>query len=170
MFYNCVAGTNRVGLRIGSFTSRIHTVSGILFALNETVLFIKDFNFDGQEKAVFLAGKSGSLPSDRVKSEIYILPYPFEGRFYEYDAENVPHLGRYSNDDLVLNLPDGVEVRQLKWLSVWSKQIRVNFGEVIWPKNQDAGEDMQGRNNANTVCFCDANRINSYSKQLLFET
>ncbi len=35
---------------------------------------------------------------------------------------------------MVLRLPPGLTVDELRWLSVWCRAFTVNFGEVAWPE------------------------------------
>ena len=41
---------------------------------------------------------------------------------------------------IVLTLPDGVKVNDLKWISVWCRRFAINFGDFIFPpsKSQDS--------------------------------
>ncbi len=41
---------------------------------------------------------------------------------------------RFDGEDLVLRLPPGLTVDELRWLSVWCRAFTVNFGEVAWPE------------------------------------
>jgi len=65
-----------------------------------------------------------------------ILPYPFEGVHYDASSTDAPVLGRANGDvDVMLVLPDGVSVTELRWLSVWCRAFGVNFGDVIFPNS-----------------------------------
>ncbi len=50
-----------------------------------------------------------------------ILPYPFKGTFFKYDSEEAPILkGVFDGSmDIKLTLPEGLNVSDLKWFSVW---------------------------------------------------
>ena len=39
----------------------------------------------------------------------------------------------YIGQNLVLSLPSGKTLRNVKWISVWCEEFEVNFGEVIIP-------------------------------------
>lgn len=41
-----------------------------------------------------------------------------------------PVLGRYDNKDVLLKLPLGVKVRDLRWLSVWCRRFAVNIVDL----------------------------------------
>ncbi len=139
------SGTDRRGLFIGSFVSRYHDVGGKVYALNSSTLLVRDFTYDGGgPDAFFWAGTTGNTPTE----DGVILPYPFEGRFYDYDDDYAPVLGRFrgeeeEEEDLLLHLPPGLEVNQVRWLSVWCRAFTVNFGEVVWPEGVGRSEGSQ---------------------------
>ena len=74
---------------IGSFTNYAHGISGEVFAINEQMLRILDFEFDGDAPDVhFTVGTEGREPSE----DGTILPYPFTGTFYDWGDEAAPAL------------------------------------------------------------------------------
>ena len=81
------------GTRIGRFRNLQHGIEGEVYALDEKTLFIKDFEYDGAgPDAFFWAGTAGKPSSVGL-----ILPYPFKGKFYEYEDGNAPILrGRFN--------------------------------------------------------------------------
>lgn len=42
---------------------------------------------------------------------------------------------RYRNRDVMLQLPDGKTLRDIKWFAIWCDEFSVNFGDVKIPKN-----------------------------------
>ncbi|KAF6210117.1 hypothetical protein GE061_015873 [Apolygus lucorum] len=46
-----------------------------------------------------------------------------------------PVLRAYNKTDVILKLPPGKKLRDIKWLSVWCRRFTVNFGEVFIPPN-----------------------------------
>ena len=42
-------------------------------------------------------------------------------------------LGAYRGKNVVLTLPSGKTLRNVKWISVWCRAFDVNFGEVTFP-------------------------------------
>ena len=44
-------------------------------------------------------------------------------------------LKAYRGQNLVLSLPSGKTLKNIKWLSVWCEEFEVNFGEVYLPDN-----------------------------------
>ncbi|XP_006621100.1 protein Skeletor, isoforms B/C isoform X2 [Apis dorsata] len=60
----------------------------------------------------------------------YIVPYP------EMEKIRDPVvLQSYNYTDIILKLPDGKRIRDIKWLSVWCRRFTVNFGDVFIPAN-----------------------------------
>jgi len=66
-----------------------------------------------------------------------VLPWPADGKEYSYSDRNIPLIKRSfdGSEDLVLELPEGTTVDQLKWISVWCRDFDINFGHVTFPKN-----------------------------------
>ena len=135
-----IEGTSYTGLKIGDFDGYNYGVGGTLYALNESTLFIKDFRYSGGgPDAFFLVGTESKSPNPNG----IILPFPYQGKHYEYDDPNAPVLGRFEasrHENVLLHLPQNVRVSDLKWLSVWCRAYTVNFGEVIWPDNIVTGK------------------------------
>merc|ERR1712223_2382531 len=115
--------------QIGYFVELHHGVAGDVFALDEETIVIKNFVYDGQGPDAFiLAGTSGQ-PS---KGGEVVFPIPNDdGRTYAYTDKDIPILGRFTGDeDVVLRLPPGRRVSDLKWLSVWCREYAVDFGHT----------------------------------------
>ena len=130
-----IEGTAHTGLKIGEFVGNNYGVGGTLYALNESTLFVKDFQYTGGgPDAFFFVGTESKSPNPNG----IILSFPYQGIHCEYDDHNAPILGRFEasrHGKVLLHLPQNVRVSDLKWLSVWSGAYAVNFGEVIWPDN-----------------------------------
>lgn len=74
---------------LGSLTQHAHGISGEVFMVNEQMLRILGFEYDGEAPdAHFLIGTEGSEPSE----DGTILPYPFDGTFYDFGDEDAPEL------------------------------------------------------------------------------
>ena len=59
-------GTDVQGLRIGALVSLHHGVGGVVYALNETALLVKDFTYDGAgPDAFFWAGTGEEKKRER---------------------------------------------------------------------------------------------------------
>jgi hypothetical protein len=71
-----VLGTPYKGLFIGDFVNHHHNIGGGVFALNETLLLVQGFTYDGTgPDAFFWAGTESERPSKDGK----IMPFPFDG-------------------------------------------------------------------------------------------
>jgi len=103
-------------------------------ALDSKTILIKGFTYDGEgPDTFFLAGTSGRPSSN---GEV-VLPWPANGKSYSYQDRNIPLIKRSfdGSEDVVLSLPDGYTVDQLKWVSVWCRDFDVDFGHVTFPDN-----------------------------------
>merc|ERR1711953_1152614 len=118
-------------VKVGEFNNRAHGIGGTVYAVDEKTLLIKGFTYDGAgPDAFFWVGTQGSPSSVGT-----ILPYPFEGKFFEYEDQSAPILqGQFSGDkDIKLPLPDSLKTTDLKWISVWCRAFQVNFGDLTFP-------------------------------------
>ena len=121
------------GIGLGNLINRQHGIGGTVYGVDEKTLLIKGFTYDGLgPDAFFWAGTQGS-PSGKGT----ILPYPFEGKFYEYEDQSAPILnGRFSGDkNIKLTLPDTLKVTDIRWLSIWCRKYSINFGDLMFPDN-----------------------------------
>ena len=67
------AGTPYKGLFIGDFTERQHDVGGAVYAVNETLLLVKGFTYDGLgPDAFFWAGTDSDRPTNEGKLTLMI--------------------------------------------------------------------------------------------------
>ncbi|XP_044743413.1 protein Skeletor, isoforms B/C [Chrysoperla carnea] len=117
------------GRLIGNFEEFAHGVSGIVYAVDETTIFIKGFKYDGMgPDAYFWVGNS-----PRPSPEGYIIPYP-----EDYVGREPPILRAHNSTDVILRLPMGKRIRDIRWLSVWCRRFTVDFGEVFIPPSLEA--------------------------------
>jgi len=114
--------------KIGSFVNIWHGIAGEVFALDDETILIEDFTYDGQgPDAFFLAGTTGR-PS---KNGQVVLPFPDREKTFAYTDKDIPILGRFTGDqDIVLKMPPGRKVSDLKWISVWCRDFVVDFGHA----------------------------------------
>ena len=113
-------GDKYYGAFVGNFEDRFHGIKGEVFAVDSTTLFIKNFAYDGQgPDAYFYAGESGE-PSSK-------------GYLIANEKGSTDELGAYTGKNIVLTLPGGKTLRNVKWISVWCRAFDVNFGEVTFP-------------------------------------
>ena len=45
-----------------------------------------------------------------------------------------------SQDDIILTLPEGIKVKNLKWISIWCREFGQNFGYFIFQDDEDKEE------------------------------
>ena len=109
-------------IQIGDLSSLKYEVAGHVFAVNQTNLLIKNFNYTGAlPDALFWTGTTGT-PVETDDETTAILAHPFTGKHFEYEAKDYPVLGRAVNEDIVLTLPLHFKVSDLNWLSVVCKE------------------------------------------------
>ncbi|KAK7794155.1 hypothetical protein R5R35_005362 [Gryllus longicercus] len=117
---------NYYGKPIGTLTEFAHGIRGTAYAVDESTIFIKGFSYDGTgPDAFFWVGNT-----QRPSPEGFIVPYPedFKGR-------DPPVLKAFKEQDVILRLPLGKRLRDIKWLSVWCRRFTVDFGNVFIPQN-----------------------------------
>ncbi|KAG5897115.1 hypothetical protein JTB14_014102 [Gonioctena quinquepunctata] len=114
------------GRKIGPLLEFAHGIRGIAYAVDESTIFIKGFSYDGTgPDAFFWIGNS-----PRPSPEGIIIPYPEDSI-----GRDPPVLRAYNNTDIILRLPMGKRIRDIRWLSVWCRRFTVDFGEVFIPPN-----------------------------------
>ena len=59
---------------------------------------------------------------------------------------------RFTGQTILLTLPDSVEIGDLKWLSVWSRLFRDNFGDFIFDQDENT-ESFEVTTNRIGKCF-----------------
>ncbi|XP_014666234.1 PREDICTED: protein Skeletor, isoforms B/C-like isoform X2 [Priapulus caudatus] len=107
-----------LGKKLGNFATFDEDVAGEIYALDENTLFIKRFTYAGKAPdAFFWAGRNGDTPSD-------------DGELISLNPSDPQPLKAYSNEDLILPLPSGLKVSDIRWLSVWCRSFAVNFGSL----------------------------------------
>nr|CAI5861596.1 unnamed protein product [Callosobruchus analis] len=103
-----------------------HGIKGTAYAVDESTIFIKGFCYDGTGPDAFFW--VGNTP--RPSPEGTIVPYP-----EDYVGRDPPVLQAHNNSDLILRLPMGKRIRDIRWISVWCRRFTVDFGEVFVPSN-----------------------------------
>ncbi|XP_076750805.1 protein Skeletor, isoforms B/C isoform X2 [Xylocopa sonorina] len=115
---------NYYGKLIGPLEMYAHGIKGDVYAVDDFTIFIKGFCYDGTGPDAFFWVGNSTSPSPQG----YIVPYP------EVEKGREPKvLKTYNNTDIILKLPDGIRIRDIKWLSVWCRRFTVNFGVVYIP-------------------------------------
>jgi len=105
---------------LGKFEQPIHSVGGDIFVLDEKTIYIQDFSHDGQAPDVFFW-------ADGI-----IIPY-----ITRSDLEPRTKLERFlPREDVVLNLPEGMSIFDLRELTVWCRAFGISFGKIQIPDFQ----------------------------------
>tara|TARA_R110002167_G_scaffold68603_3_gene193701 strand:- start:1726 stop:2667 length:942 start_codon:yes stop_codon:yes gene_type:complete len=109
----CAADSTKIGYT-GTFSTLAHNVSGTATVINNCTIEISMFNFDGAAPNVkFYAGVNGNF-SD---AEAFGIGERIDGR-------------TYSNETIILTLPEGKFVDDFDSLSVWCVEFQANFGDL----------------------------------------
>jgi len=128
--FSCLLVTVLAEVKVGLFQNYAHGIGGEVYAKDEKTLVIKGFTYDGAGPDAFFWAGTSQAPS----SVGTILPYPFAGKFYNYEDLSAPILSRrFNKEDIVLTLPEDLKASDIKWLSVWCRQFSVNFGDLFFP-------------------------------------
>ena len=53
----------------------------------------------------------------------------------KYGRREPPSLQRMKNEDVLLKLPHGMKIRDVRWLSIWCRRFTVNYGDVYVPRD-----------------------------------
>ncbi|XP_071440906.1 protein Skeletor, isoforms B/C-like isoform X1 [Hetaerina americana] len=123
-FQKTLPARNHLGRLIGPLREYAHNIRGTVYAVDESTIFIKGFTYDGTGPDAFFW--VGSTP--RPSPEGFIVPYP-----EDYKGRDPPVLSAFKDVDIILRLPMGKRLRDIKWLSVWCRRFTVDFGEIFIP-------------------------------------
>ncbi|KAK3858638.1 hypothetical protein Pcinc_035196 [Petrolisthes cinctipes] len=120
-------GEPYMGVYIGKLSTLEHQVTGHVYAVDNTTIYIKGFTYDGEAPdAFFFAGNRTPEPTSRG----FIIPD-------ERNRKQV--LGPYRNRNLVLNFPITKKgqrsLSDVQWVSVWCRQFAIDFGHVKIPRD-----------------------------------
>ncbi|KAI8422957.1 hypothetical protein MSG28_014057 [Choristoneura fumiferana] len=101
------------GRMIGRLSQYAHGIRGAVYAVDESTVFVKNFAYDGTgPDAYFWVGDTPQPSPEGV-----LVPYP-----EDYTTRDPPILTAHSNSDIMLRLPGGKRLRDIKWLSVWCRR------------------------------------------------
>ena len=118
---------------MGNFSTQAYDVSGEAFALGLNRILIKNFIYKGGAPAAYFVG--GALGKPDNENVDVVLPYPYKGRHYSYQDDDIPSLTQEftGQEDIILSLPPGTSVAQLGWIAVHCREYNVDFGHVVFP-------------------------------------
>jgi hypothetical protein len=110
---NCATDSTKMGYT-GTFSTLAHNVSGTATVIDNCTIEISMFNFDGAAPNVrFYAGVNGNFSG----AEAFGINERIDGR-------------SYSNETIILTLPEGKFVDDFDSLSVWCVEFQANFGDL----------------------------------------
>lgn len=111
---SCTADSTKVGYT-GTFSTLAHNVSGRAIIIDNCTLEISMFNYDGAAPNVrFYAGINGNFSA----VEAFAISERINGR-------------SYSNETIILALPEGKFVDDFDSLSVWCADFSADFGSLL---------------------------------------
>lgn len=108
------------GTLVGPLSGRLaNNISGLVYAVDEQTLFLRNLNFDG-------------LASDTYFWSSTVSPRPAhqDGFIVPDEKGSTKPLERYAERDVVLRLPEGKTLREIQWLSIWSRQAQLSLAEI----------------------------------------
>ena len=119
-------------LPIGELVNTQHNVRGMVWAYNNSLLLVEDFDYDGLGFGVYLqVATEGETIQEWVNNRRTIgYPNPEDKgtpleQPFGADPEKV--------DWLVLRMPQDINVVDIKWMTVWCDQFGISFGDVQFP-------------------------------------
>ncbi|XP_072030814.1 uncharacterized protein [Amphiura filiformis] len=110
------------GALIGEFENTVHGVSGTIYAIDNSRLWLVGFSYDGLGPDTYIYGGTTEVPAPGGE----IIPI-------DYARKNV--LLQYINEDVVVRLPKGKYITDYKWISVWCLKAATSFGRVFIPSD-----------------------------------
>ncbi|XP_045102559.1 protein Skeletor, isoforms B/C-like [Portunus trituberculatus] len=115
------------GVHVGKLSTLEHKVSGDVYCVDNTTIYIEDFTYDGEAPdAFFFAGNKENTPSNRG----FIIPD---------ERSRTQVLGPYSKRNLILKFPVTKKGQRsfsdIKWISVWCRRFGIDFGHVKVPRD-----------------------------------
>ncbi|RWS23194.1 Protein Skeletor:-like isoforms D/E, partial [Leptotrombidium deliense] len=118
------------GKFLGSFPSTsAHSVAGKIYAVNDDTLYVEKFSYDGAAPAAFFWAGTTEKPS----VDGFVIPVSLGSQ---------SRLQAYKNQNLLLKMPDGRKISDVKWISIWCKKFTANFGHINIPQNFDAPKEV----------------------------
>lgn len=100
---------------IGTMFPLSHGVNGAVYAIDERTIRIRNLNYDGQAPDAYFWVGTTSNPNENGT------PIPDE------NGSTSPLKG-YRNANVVLHMPAGMTVRDIKHVAIWCKKFKENMG------------------------------------------
>ncbi|RWS24858.1 Protein Skeletor:-like isoforms D/E [Leptotrombidium deliense] len=118
------------GKYLGTFPAgSVHRVTGKVYAISDDMLYIEGFSYDGSAPDAFFW--AGTTPQPSTNG--FIIPDSL-GRQIRLQA--------YNNQNLILKMPGGRKIKDVKWISIWCRLYTVDFGHIKIPDNFDAPKEV----------------------------
>jgi len=120
-------------------------MSGQVYTKGDSTIVIKNFKFPQPgPDAFFWVGGSSEFPypsPSAAPGYPILFPNP-TGKTVSYDDPNIPSIPAWDGvEDIELELPSGLTVDKISWLSVWCRTFTHNFGHVLF--NNPAGNQQE---------------------------
>ncbi|TWT45107.1 Electron transfer DM13 [Phycisphaerae bacterium RAS1] len=109
---NAAAGDVAIGQTV-ELTTRLHNASGTLRVVDARTLQVDNFTFDGGGIDVFVVGSATGDYAGGVKLSADLI-----------------RDGGYNNETLTLPLPDGVELADVRHVSIWCQTAGISFADA----------------------------------------
>jgi len=105
---------------------------------------------DPGPNTVFWVGETGDCDENSIGKNSYILT-PGKTGTREYHADHAFLPSYHGNEgDVILRLPEGVQVKDLAWLCIWCKEYEVKYGSI--KLKQSPSESSCSKVEDNTPC------------------
>eukprot|EP00091_Calanus_sinicus_P018432 TRINITY_DN4204_c0_g1_i2.p1 TRINITY_DN4204_c0_g1~~TRINITY_DN4204_c0_g1_i2.p1 ORF type:complete len:164 (-),score=22.21 TRINITY_DN4204_c0_g1_i2:108-599(-) len=123
-----------------------HFLEGTVYIRDINTIEIRSFSYPSTSTnpngilgpdSFFIAGTKGCGPDNLLKRGgnttgiIIPLPFPETGKNWQFEDRSIPRMRKAVNENILLTLPPGVQTSELKWLSLFCRRYRHNFGQVI---------------------------------------
>lgn len=100
---------------IGTMFPLSHGVNGKVYAVDERTIRIRDLNYDGQAPDAYFWVGTTTQPDAN-------------GSAIPDEKGSTSPLKGYRNANVILNLPNGMTVRDIKYVAIWCKKFKENMG------------------------------------------
>jgi len=109
---------------VGPFVETQHGIAGDVYIIDNSTLYIADFNYDGQGPSVVFFGGEEEDVGRGVQ-----ISYPYRRNI---GILGVRKLKAIRKRDITINLPPKLNANQMVWMSVWCDTFQVSFGHVLF--------------------------------------
>lgn len=116
---------------LGALSSKAHGVSGLLKAAGNSTLIVENFHYDGLGPDTFfwVGTEAATTPSTTTNfANTALLAKPFKDQHHTYQSNSIAILEKSEGENAVLTLPPHMKVADVKWLSVWCRKFKEDFG------------------------------------------